>query len=76
MAKPMTFECHPMRTRDSRGRFTLGVFTAQEFILLSFDFKGWGESDGPLVAIERLVVSMGELGSDEYGSLVMVQKAS
>jgi uncharacterized protein len=29
-------------------------FAAQGFIVLAFDFKGWGESEGPLVALEPL----------------------
>lgn len=29
-------------------------FAEQGFMVLAFDFKGWGESDGPLVALERL----------------------
>ncbi len=29
-------------------------FAQAGFIVLSLDFKGWGESDGPLLAIERL----------------------
>ena len=29
-------------------------FARQGFVVLAFDFKSWGESDGPLVALEPL----------------------
>jgi dienelactone hydrolase len=32
-------------------------FAEQGFVVLAFDFKSWGESDGPLVALESLPVT-------------------
>ncbi|MEH6550296.1 MAG: alpha/beta fold hydrolase [Pseudomonadales bacterium] len=41
-------------------------FAVQGFIVLAFDYKGWGESDGPLVAV-------GPLPAAPAGTVVSVQ---
>lgn len=41
-------------SKNNVGKNYATYFAAQGFVVLSFDFKSWGESDGPLLATESL----------------------
>lgn len=40
--------------KQNLGKNYASHFAKQGFVVLAFDFKGWGESDGPLLALEPL----------------------
>lgn len=41
-------------SKENVGKNYAPQFARAGFIVLTFDFSGWGESDGPLVAVEKL----------------------
>lgn len=43
--------------KENLGRTYAPYFAQQGYIVLTLDFKGWGESDGPVVTNERLTPS-------------------
>lgn len=43
--------------KENLKKYHAAHFAKQGFMVLAFDYKGWGESEGPLVPIDRLAIT-------------------